>query len=55
MNVIDDSYGKNKGGRLIAKSKMELINIIFRKDDVERKLAMQVKEFKKKNSKLNET
>ena len=45
---------KTKEVRLIAKSKMELINIIFRKDDVERKLTKQVKELKKKNSKLNE-
>ncbi len=54
MNVRDDFYGKNNGGRLIVKSKMELISIIFRKDDVERKLTEQVKELKKKNSELNE-
>ena len=54
MSVIDDSYGNKSGGRLIDKSKKELISIIFRKDDVERKLTEQVNELKKTNSELNE-
>ena len=41
-----------KGHGLRKKTKLELINIIFRKDDVEKKLQEQIVKLKDRNAKL---